>query len=391
MKPSLPVRFSALLVLLTTLTTSCSKATDTVSPAPASDTSSGADTKLNVTVATVAGKEGDRGNAEDGNGAAARFWNPTKMVFDPRNQLLYVADGTTIRSVDQQNNVKTYMPLSAASRFSEVLDLALAPGSEGGSLYFTTKENDLCLIQPNGASFRLTKIIDRIYGGNETGPLNSGDQLDGANGVASGKNGAIYFFNSYWNTMRRITFTSTAPFTGSVEPFAGKPLQSRSGDAWPFADGGGNGAGFGGSVPDIAADEKGNVYVADFRNDLVRLVTPDGRVSSLFQYKGGWGVDKDGPVSLAQANRVTQVAVTGNGAVVFFTTYGRGGNNLPALRMVRPGNEVVTLVGEGRSYGDGAGNEAGLGTVGGLAVTPDGKTIYVAEPGKKVIRKVTVQ
>src|SRR5437868_6489913 len=34
-----------------------------------------------VTITTIAGKKGDHGNAEDGNGASARFWNPTKMVY----------------------------------------------------------------------------------------------------------------------------------------------------------------------------------------------------------------------------------------------------------------------------------------------------------------------
>ena len=38
---------------------------------------------------------------------------------------------------------------------------------------------------------------------------------------------------------------------------------------------------------------------------------------------------------------------------IFFTTYGMGGNNLPALRMVKPGKEVITLTGMGKNYGDG--------------------------------------
>ena len=80
-----------------------------------------------------------------------------------------------------------------------------------------------------------------------------------------------------------------------------------------------------------------------------------------------------------------------NGSLIFFTTYGKGGYNLPALRVVKPGIDVTTLVGTGSAYGDGTGNTAGLGTIGGIAVTGDGKTVYVAEPGNKVIRKVTVQ
>lgn len=371
--------------------TACSKAEEAKPSVLTGDGSSGGSAGPNVTVTTIAGKFGDGGNAEDGNGAAARFWNPAKMVFDSRNNVLYVADGTVIRSLDKQNNVKTYLPLGILGRFNEIYDVALAPGPDGGTLYFTSKENDLWKISPDGAGVKAIKLADRIYGGNEVGPLNSADHFDGANGIATGANGEIYFFNSNWNTLRRITLRSSDPPTGLVAPFAGKPVASRSGEAWPYQNGPGEAASFGGSVPDIAADGKGNIYIADFRNDLVRTVTPGGTVSSLFQYKNGFGIDKDGDVASAEANRVTHVSPTQNGDVIFFTTYGKGGNNLPALRLVRPGKDVRTLVGPGSKYGDGNGAVAGLGTVGGIACTPDGKTIFISEPGNKVIRKVTIE
>ena len=191
--------------------------------------------------------------------------------------------------------------------------------------------------------------------------------------------------------MHRITLTSIAPVTGKVKIFAGKPLATRSGNSRPFQDGTGQTATFGGTVPDITCDAKGNIYVADFRNDLVRMVTPGGTVTSLFQYENGFGIDQDGPVSTAQANRVTQVTVNSDGSSVFFTTYNVGGQSLPALRVVRPGIDVATLVGKSSIYGDGSGATAGLGTIGGIATMADGKTIYVSEPGNKVIRKVTIQ
>lgn len=379
-------------VLFMFTTTSCTKPHDEkpgqVDPGSNTETGQG---KLVVTVSTIAGKLGDHGNAEDGNGINARLWNPTKMVYDNRNNMLYVADGTVIRSIDRQNNVKTYMPLGTISGFNEIQDIDLAPGPLGGTLYFVSKENDVWKVEPDGNTCKATAISNRIYGGNATGPLNGGDHFDGASGVATGKNGEIYFFNSFWNTLRRITLSGTSPVAGMVEPFAGKPLATRSGNAWPFQDGMGETATFAGTVPDIASDGNGNIYIADFRNDLVRMVTPAGKVTSLFQYKEGWGIDKDGPVSIAQANRVTQVTVVPDGSAVFFSTYGAGGNNLPALRLLRPGKDVTTLAGFVSKYGDGPGEAAGFGTIGGLAATADGKTMWVSEPGNKVIRKVSIQ
>ncbi|HTE09530.1 MAG TPA: hypothetical protein VK645_01150 [Chitinophagaceae bacterium] len=386
--------FSIFLVGVLFLAAACSKTTDSpVNPGGAGEPVPGSPpvTSLNVTVSTIAGKAGERGNAEDGDGINAHFWNPTKMLYDARNNTLYVADGTTIRSIDQQNHVKTYMPLGTISNFNEIQDIALAPGAEGGTLYFISKENDIWKIAPNGNAVTATRIIDRIYGGNETGVLNTADQIDGGTGIATGRNNEIYFLNSFWNTVRKVSLSSLSPVAGVVDPFAGKPTATRGGNAWPFRDGQGEDASFGGSVSDMASDGNGNLYIADFRNDLVRMVTPGGMVSSLFQYKEGYGIDKDGPVSIAQANRVTHVSPSQDGALVFFTTYGEGGNNTPALRAVKPGKEVITLVGSGKNYGDGTGKAAGLSTVGGIAATPDGKTVYIAEPGKKVIRKVVVQ
>jgi sugar lactone lactonase YvrE len=370
------------------LAAACSKkaafSQDTDNPPPTGN-------NITVNVTTIAGMANTPGTVTDGNGASARFLNPTKMVFDNRNKMLYVADGTCIRSIDQQNNVKTYLPLGVLSPYNEIKDIDIAPGENGGTLYFVSKENDLWKIEPNGNSYRTTKIIDRVWGGNETGPVNTADQLDLPNGVATGINGTIYFFNTAWNTMHSLSLQSLSPVTGTVTSFAGKPTATSNGAAWPYKDGNGEEATFGTGVTDIASDANGNIYVADFRNDLVRMVTASGTVTSLFQYENGVGVDYDGAVNVAQANRPTNVSASPDGKAIFFTTFGRGGNYSPALRMVRPGKDVVTLVHTSLNYGDGQNESAALSTVGGIAVTPDGKTIYVSEYLKKVIRKVTIQ
>ena len=52
---------------------------------------------------------------------------------------------------------------------------------------------------------------------------------------------------------------------------------------------------------------------------------------------------------------------------------------------------MSTLVGKSSVYGDGSGDVAAFGEIGGIAATADGKTVYVSEVGNKVIRKVTIQ
>ena len=370
---------AACIVSVMLLFTSCSKNIDINSNMSNLNTSTVNNaTQSAVTVTTIAGAYGLQGD-NDGKGSNARFWNPTKMVYDNRNKTLYVADGTVIRSVDAQNNVKTYLPFGKINNYDEILDIDVTPDSIGGSLYFITEENGLYKIEPKGTSYKLTTIADRVYGGNAVGVLNTKNHFDLPYGLATGKNGTIYFFNQSWYTIHQIKLTSTAPFEGTVKKFVGKPAATRGGDVWPYQDGTGEAATFGYGVTDMCADGKGNLYVADFRNDLVRKVTPGGAVTSLFQYKGGLGVDVDGPVSQAQSNRVDQISATKDGSLIYFTSFGSGGFNSPRLRVVKPGIDVTTLV------------TGTFGEIGGIATTADGKTIYVSEVGNKIIRKVVVQ
>lgn len=367
------------------LTTSCTK--------PHNDKPGSGPAGFKAAVTTIAGKLQDQGNGEDGNGTHARFWNPTKMIYDNRNHLLYVADGTVVRSIDEQNNVATYMPLGVISKWSEILDLALAPGA-AGSLYLVTSQHELIRIEPGGSQVRKTVLAQHTYGGNATGALNSNDHFDGTNGIATGKNGEIYFFNTFWATMHQVVLSSVSPVAGTVKQFAGKPLASRSGDAWPFADGQGEAATFGSTVPDIASDAQGTIYVADPKNHELRMVTPGGMVTSLLLFKYPvYGEEIDGPVStVARANGVLQVSCSQDGSLIFFATYGKGGwQSSPALRVVKDKKEVFTLVRSSDTYGDGTEKTAALATIGGLAATPDGKTVYLSEPGMKVIRKVVLQ
>jgi hypothetical protein len=384
--------FSSCIVLaILLLTTACTKNIDT--NANANNLKSNAvnnATISSVTVTTIAGKYGIQGDA-DGKGDNARFWNPTKMVYDNRNNMLYVADGTVIRSVDQQNNVKTYLPFGKINNFDEILDIDVTKDSIGGSLFFITEQNDLYKIVPSGTSYKLTTIVNRIYGGNDTGTLNKKDHFDLAYGMATAPNGDVYFFNQSWYTIHHIQFTSTTPYAGIVKTFAGKPAATRGGDTYPYKDGTGQKATFNTAVWDMCADGKGNLYVADYNNDLVRKVTPAGVVKSLFKYGNTLGVDIDGPVSEAEAHKVDNVSATNNGTSIYFTTYGKVGSHYPALRVVNPGKNVTTLVGTYQGYGDGTGLTAGFGEIGGIATTADGKTIYVSEVANKVIRKVVLK
>jgi len=91
----------------------------------------------------------------------------------------------------------------------------------------------------------------------------------------------------------------------------------------------------------------GNIYVAEHDNNLVRMVTPDGAVSSLFKYASyASAYDIDESVTTATANRAYNVGASKEGSNVFFTTFGpvNATQNNAALRVIRHGNDVSILI-----------------------------------------------
>lgn len=180
------------------------------------------------------------------------------------------------------------MPFGKINNYDEILDIDVTKDSTGGSLFFITEENCLYKIVPSGTSYKLTTIVNRIYCGNDTGKLNKKDHFDLPYGMATAKNGDVYFFNQSWYTMHHMHFTSTAPYAGVVKTFVGKPAATKGGDTWPFKDGTGENATFNSAVWDMCADGKGNFYVADYRDDLVRKVSSTGVVNLCFNMKMVW-------------------------------------------------------------------------------------------------------
>lgn len=130
----------------------------------------------------------------------------------------------------------------------------------------------------------------------------------------------------------------------------------------------------------VATDASGNVYVADAGNNLIRIITPAGLVST-FAGRGAAGAanGKD----TATFNSPLGVAVDGSGNV-YVADYG---NNL--IRKITPAGVVSTLAGTGAAGADnGAGNIATFNLPEGVAVDAAGN-VYVADNGNDLIRKIT--
>lgn len=134
------------------------------------------------------------------------------------------------------------------------------------------------------------------------------------------------------------------------------------------------------------ADAAGNVYVADSWNNRIRLITPDGMVSTL---AGGVVGYRDGPGHLARFGRPNGLVLDAEGNILVADL----DNN--CVRKIDADGMVTTLAGnEARAYADGPALQARFGAPNSLAFDSAGH-LYVAEafyghnlPGWPRVRKI---
>ncbi len=132
----------------------------------------------------------------------------------------------------------------------------------------------------------------------------------------------------------------------------------------------------------VASDKQGNVYVADRYGHKIRKITPAGVVSTIAGSSSPGFTN--GPGVSASFNEPWAVAcdTAGNIYVADAKNY--------AIRMITPGGVVSTVAGTG-TFGvtNGPVSTAQFGFPSGLAVSPNGLTIYVCDRMTHTIRKIS--
>lgn len=228
---------------------------------------------IDGTVTTLAGSTGSRGNV-DGNGSAATFSSPTSVCRDAAGNF-YLSDSLndTIRMITSDGAVST---LAGSSGIAGTAD------GVGANARFN---------HPTGIA------------------------IDGT--------GNVYVADTTNNTVRKITSN------GEVSTIAGLPGVSGS------QDGAGSDALFN-SPSGLAADNYGNVYVADTGNSVIRKIAVNGIVTTLAGLPGIAGL-MDGTGSNAWFNQPKGIALKSNGVLCVTDT----GN--ATIREVTLAGSVTTL------------------------------------------------
>lgn len=325
-------------------------------------------------VTTFAGDTAVDGTA-DGRGSAARFYLARDVVIDASGTF-YVADqgNQTIRRITSAGDVTTFAgrpKQSGATDGAGSAALFNDPWGVGidllGNVYVADQRNNaIRKITPQGLVTTLGTLAVRKGSNDGFGP---NARFNSPLGVAVDRLGNVFVADQNNHTIRKITAA------GDVSTFAGQA--GVSGDI----DGAASAARF--NYPaDVAVDALGNVFVADWLNDSIRKITPDGVVST---YAGtGFSGSTDGPGSVARFSFPTGIDVDALGNVYVADS----GNN--TIRMILPTRQVMTIAGLAGSKGsvDGQGSSARFDNPNDVAVDAAGN-VFVTDSFNYTIRKIT--
>ena len=295
-------------------------------------------------VSTLAGS-GIAGS-EDGTGIAASFFKPMGVAVD-HSGTIYVADygNKMIRRILPTGEVSTFATLSYAPSGMAV--------DNSGNVYAS------CFTGSSGIIYKITSA------GEVSTFCNSG--LSYALGMAFNDSGDIILADGHAHKIYRISSD------GTVSTFAGTGVSGT-------LDGVADQAQFV-SPAGIAIDIDGNVYVSDYGNYLIRKISIEGVVTTIAGSEGVSGF-QDGLGTEAKFGYVWNLAVDEGGNII---AADRSNNR---IRMITPEGQVSTIAGGNSGYVDGLATSAQFREPHGICIGPAGE-FYIAEFGNHRIRKIT--
>ncbi len=294
-------------------------------------------------VTTLAGT--NESGFEDGVGGAARFFQPFGICLDVSGNL-FVADfgNSAIRKVSPGAVVTTLVSES----MPKPRDLC---ADREGNLYVTGSDFVLRRVDSNG-------VVSVFAGdgteGHQDGPVESARFSGWLNHVAIDPANRILLTDD--DRLRIVSTDRNVTTTGILDlPFPGA--------GWTGLD----------------LDADGNLWAVQYMS--IRRIAPDGTETHIAG-KGYFGI-VDGPPDVAEFHFPEDIAVDrlGNAYVI----------SLGCVRKIDPQGFVTTLAGNifsFQAYRDGTGAEALFLQPSGLCVDTNG-TVYVADTGNHVIRKIT--
>jgi len=335
------------------------------------------------TITTFAGNGAMSFFGDGGQATAAALNQPTGLAIDSAGGV-YIADtgNWRVRRVSPAGIISTAAGngiygtfgdggLASSASFSDLADLAL---DAAGNLYVADASNHrIRKVTPDG-------IVTTFAGTGVQGSSGDGGQAASAAlnrpiGVTVDSAGNLYICDSSNHNIRRVNLAS-----GIITTYAGNGVPGFAGD-------GGQATSASLMFPlGVAADQAGNLYIADAGNSCVRRVNSAGIISTAAGSGSHAGFAGDGGYAAgALLNIPSGVAVDGSGNLFI----GDSGNN--RVRRVDGRTGVISTVAGGGTNGfsgdGGPATSALLNFPWGIAVDAAG-AIYIADRANNRIRKI---
>ena len=205
-------------------------------------------------------------------------------------------------------------------------------------------------------------------------------QLAGPSGVAAASDGTVYVADTFNNAVRRVApdgtiTTSAGTGVGCADP------STACGDGGPATA-----AQLSAPVGVSAGPADAGIVVADTGNNRIRLIGPDGVISTVAGTGLGGSSGDGGPATAAQLNEPTRAVVGTGGAVYIADT----ANNRIRVAFLVQGT-IWAVAGTGSAASGPTGQPSwgtGLRRPDGLTVTSAG--LVVADTANHVLRAMTV-
>jgi len=316
--------------------------------------------------------KGVSANGDNGAATSAVLQAPMSLTIDSSGNLYVVENATSdIRKIDTKGIITTIAGTGTpgfggdgSTATNAQMNFPTGIAVDGSGNFYVADSVNLRIRKISGGN--MTTVAGNgvmNYGGDNGSALNA--QMNLPQGVAVDAAGNVYVADTANHEVRKIDTK------GTITSLIGNGTAGSGGNQL--------------NAPQaVAVDAAGNVYIADTQNARIVKVTPAGSASTVAgNGTPGYGGD-GGAATSAQIYTPTGLAVDTKGNL-YIADYQNH-----RIRMVTPGGTISTVAGNGnQGYGGDGGPAANalLNYPAGVAVDSGGN-LYIADWGNYVIRKV---
>jgi sugar lactone lactonase YvrE len=319
----------------------------------------------------------------DGGPAAAAYLNmPTDVVLDNAGNI-YIADtgNNRIRKILASNGKIATIAGNGTAGYSGDGEPATAASLNGpygvavdgeGNVYIADTYNN-AVRKIDEATGNISTVAGSYYGFAGDGGPASAAALRWPTGVALDSAENLYIADQFNDCIRKVTPA------GIISTVAGSPIDAFYGDNGPAAAAGLNYA------HGVGASPSGTAYIADTKNNRIRMVTAAGMIVTVAGNGIQGSVGDGGPAVSASLNNPYGVTADGNGNVYIADSYNH------RIRKVDASGIISTVAGNGTQGSDGDNGPATAAQLNGprnLAVDRNGN-LFIADTDNNLVRKVT--